>query len=132
VSAAEFPHGLHVHFVYALAQQRVRHSGCWEKNVVHAVDQHAVISLLIMSLHVTLIYKREVRTLEYNSTAVISDVLNSAKELWQVENAQILLKGRAIPPHTTLASLTPTGMDQQSYPFLHYHMGLWDDPKMMV
>jgi hypothetical protein len=62
-----------------------------------------------MGLHVTLIHKRNARALEYSNTAAISDVINSAKELWPVEDPQILFKGREIPHHAALASLTSSG-----------------------
>lgn len=69
-----------------------------------------------MVLHVTLIHKRDVHTLEFSNTAAISDVLVSTKELYRkVEGPQLLFKGREVPSHAALASLTSAGMSFSTF-----------------
>lgn len=62
-----------------------------------------------MGLHVTLIHKRDVHAVEFDTTAAISDVMARAKDLCAVEGPQILFKGREVPSHAALASLTSSG-----------------------
>lgn len=62
-----------------------------------------------MGLHVKLIHKRDVHALEFSNTAAISDVLARVNDLCPVEGPQILFKGREVPCHAALASLTSSG-----------------------